>query len=317
VFPSGLVRASLIACAISSFGFVAAQIDEQFTIDALSRRAYDGGTLRVERVMARNSSFTRSLVSWNSDGLRQYGFMDVPQGRGPFPVVLALHGHVNPATYRLLTYTTRYADAIARSGFVVIHPNYRGHAPSEGRADQYAHRADYAIDVLNLLSSVRFQAGKPGALAKANGLRVGLWGHSMGGGIAIKVVTVKPDWVRAVALYGAMSGDELRNARQIHDVFSGGARGARELGLPRDLLDRLSPINYLSRVTAAISLHHGTSDDQVPYAWGVDLCERLKALGKRAECFSYARANHVFRSGSSADARLKARVNAFFTRELR
>ncbi len=311
-----LVRASLAVAAISSLA-LAVQTDEPFTIDALSKRGYDGGTLKIERVMARNAAFTRSLVSWNSDGLRQYGFMNVPTGKGPFPVVLVLHGHVNPATYRVLTYTTRYADAIARAGFVVIHPNYRGHAPSQGRADQYAHRADYAIDALNLLSSVRLYAGKPGALVKANGSSVGLWGHSMGGGIAIKVMTVKPDWVRAVVLYGAMSGDELRNARQIHDVFSGGTRGVRELGLPRELLNRLSPINYFSRVTAAISVHHGTSDDQVPYAWSVDLCERLKSLGKRTECFSYAKANHVFRSGSSADETLKARVNAFFARTLR
>jgi dipeptidyl aminopeptidase/acylaminoacyl peptidase len=316
MFPSRLVRAALITCAISSFGLVVAQ-DEQFTIDALSRRSYDGGALKIERVMAQNSSFTRSLVSWDSDGLRQYGFMNVPNGRGPFPVVLALHGYVNPATYRTLTYTTRYADAIARAGFVVLHPNFRGHAPSEGRSNQYAHRADYAIDVLNLISSVRSQAGKPGALSKANGTRIGLWGHSMGGGIAIKVMTVKPDWVRAVALYGAMSGDELRNARQIHDVFSGGTRGARELELPTDLLNRLSPINYFARITAAVSVHHGTADDQVPYAWSVDLCERLKSLGKRAECFSYAKANHVFRSGSNADLTLQARVNAFFARELR
>ncbi len=311
---NSLFRVGLVACAISSLALAQ---DEQFTIDALSKRSYDGGTVKIERVLAKNSSFTRSLVSWNSDGLRQYGFMNVPTGNGPFPVVLVLHGHVNPATYRVLTYTTRYADAIARAGFVVIHPNYRGHAPSQGRADQYAHRADYAIDVLNLLSSVRSQAGRPGVLVKANGTRIGLWGHSMGGGVATKVMTVKPDWVRAVVLYGAMSGDELRNARQIHDVFSGGTRGARELGLPKDLLNRLSPINYFSRVTAAISVHHGTSDDQVPYAWSVDLCERLKSLGKRTECFAYAKANHVFRSGSSADETLKARVNAFFARELR
>jgi uncharacterized protein len=316
MFISRLVRASLIACAILSAGW-AAQSDEQFTIDALSKRNYDGGTLKIERVMAQNAAFTRSLVSWNSDGLRQYGFMNVPMGKGPFPVVLVLHGHVNPATYRVLTYTTRYADAIARAGFVVIHPNYRGHAPSQGRADQYTHRADYAIDVLNLLSSVRSQAGKLGALVKANGARVGVWGHSMGGGIAIKVMTVKPDWVRAALLYGAMSGDELRNARQIHDVFSNGSRGTRELGLPKDLLNRLSPINYFSRVTAAVAVHHGTSDEQVPYAWSVDLCQHLKSLKKPTECFSYPRSPHVFRPGSSANATLIERANRFFTRTLR
>lgn len=313
---SRAVQIGLVAGALSSMGMAAVN-DEQFTIDALSNRGYDGGTLKIQRVLEHNSSFTRSLVRWTSEGLQQYGFMDVPNGRGPFPVVIVLHGHVNPATYRLLPYTTRYADAIARAGFVVIHPNFRGHGLSQGKADQYAHRGDYAIDVLNLLSSVRAQAGKTDALQKVNAAKIGLWGHSMGGGIAIKLMTVKPDWVRAVVLYGAMSGDELKNARQIHDVFSGGARGARELALPHELLNRLSPINYFSRITAAISVHHGTSDEQVPYAWSVDLCQRLKALGKRTECFSYTGARHTFQFGSSAEASLEARVNAFFARELR
>ena len=311
--------ALLVTLVWSASSHVFAQRDESavYGVEALSARQYEGGTITSERVMARNTSFTRHLVRWNSDGLRQYGFLNVPSGRGPFPVVMVLHGYVNPANYRVLTYTTRYADALARAGYVVFHPNYRGHAPSQGRADQQTYRADYAIDVLNLMASLRAQAGKPGLLQAANASRVGLWGHSMGGGIAIRLMTVRPDWVQAVVLYGAMSGDERKNARQIFEVFTNRARGARELGLSADVMFRLSPINYLSRVTAAVSVHHGTLDAQVPYAWSVELCQKLKTLGKRAECFAYTRAPHLFRSGSSTDATFNARVVSFYNRELK
>lgn len=281
------------------------------TVDDLSERTYGGGRIAIEEVLERNPDFTRYLIHYPSEGLKLYGFMNVPTGKGPYPVVLVLHGYVNPATYRTLAYTTRYADAIARMGYVVLHPNYRGHPPSEGRPEG-AFRVNYAIDVLNLAAIVREQSGK-GPLAKADGSRMGLWGHSMGGGIALRVAVVDPK-IRAVVLYGAMSGDEAKNARRIYYVFSGQQRGLEELSTPASELAKISPINYLSRSKAGFSVHHGTADPQVPYAWSVELCQKLKALGKPAECFSYAGAGHLFRGPD--DRAFLRQVRSFFARML-
>ncbi|MER3478908.1 MAG: dienelactone hydrolase [Meiothermus sp.] len=285
------------------------------TIDELSQRTYGGGQITIERVMARNPVFTRYRIRYPSDGLTLYGFMNVPTGAGPYPVVLVLHGYVNPATYQTLTYTTRYADAITRMGYVVLHPNYQGHPPSQG-SPEGRFRVSYATEVLNLAAMVRAQAGKPGPLRKADGKRIGLWGHSMGGGVAIRVAVVDPQ-IRAVVLYGSMSGDEAKNARQIYYVFSGGRRGLAELNTPASELAKISPIHYLGRTQAAFSVHHGTADPQVPYAWSVEIGQKLKALGKSAECFSYPGARHTFPSGSRTDASFLARVQAFFERTLR
>jgi uncharacterized protein len=296
----------------------AAQTDRTpYTVAALSSRAYNGGAIVSERVLERNASFTRHLIRWNSDGLRQYGFLNVPvaSSKSKRRVVMVLHGYVNPATYRVQTYTTRYADALARSGYVVFHPNYRGHTPSQGGADG-AYRAGYAVDVLNLMASLRAQAGQKGLLEQADASRVGLWGHSMGGGVAIRAMTVKPAWVRAVVLYGSMSADEQENAAQIYNVFSNRSRGLYELQTPEKWLKEISPLYFLNLVSAAISVHHGTLDEQVPYAWSVRLCERLKALGKRVSCTSYANAPHLFRRGSRSDTAFQANVLAFFKENL-
>lgn len=282
------------------------------TIDELSERSYGAGILSVMRRMEQTRDFARYLVRWPSDGTTQYGFMNVPTGKGPFPVVLILHGHVNPATYRVLTYTTRYADAIARMGYVVLHPNYSGHPPSGG-SPEGPFRIQYAIDVLNLAALVRKQS-RQGVLAKADASRMGLWGHSMGGGIAQRVAVVDPT-IRAVVLLGSMSGDERQNARQIYYVFSGHTRGSRELHAPQVEIDAVSPVNYLNRTKAIFSIHHGTADEQVPYAWSVGLCQKLKALGKSAECFSYAGGRHNLRG--ALDTAFMARIRDFFRRTLR
>jgi dipeptidyl aminopeptidase/acylaminoacyl peptidase len=282
-----------------------------YHINTLAKRSYGGGSIQVVRELSRNQSFVRYLVRYPSDGLNLYGFMNVPQGKGPYPVVLALHGYVNPPTYRTLTYTTRYADAMARMGYVVIHPNYRGHPPSQGSSDG-RYRVSYAGEILDLAAMVRAQAGKAGPLVKAKN-SIGLWGHSMGGGVSIRVAVLDPS-IRAVVLYGSMSGDEAKNARQIYEVFSGRTRGLFELNTPKDQLALISPIHHLARTRAAFSVHHGTADEQVPYRWSEEICQKLKTLGKSAECFGYRGAGHVFRG--DYDGVFLTRIRAFFAKTL-
>ena len=295
---------------------LAADPREALTVDALSSRSYDGGAIVSERVMARFPSFTRHLIRWRSDGLVQYGFANIPTGaKKRLPVVLLLHGYVNPATYQTTTYTTRYADALARAGYVVLHPNYRGHGLSEGKADGLF-RVGYALDVLNLAASLRKQAGGKGFLSTADGSRVALWGHSMGGGVAHRVLTVRPAWFKAAVFYGAMSADERENSERIYNFYSNQTRGVTEYRTPEKWLELISPLAYLPRVTAKISVHHGAADESVPVAWSLRYCQIMKRLGKTISCNTYAGAPHLFARGSRTDALFKARVLSFLTSSL-
>jgi len=280
-------------------------------VDGLTARSYGDGELRIEQVLAATNAFTRTLITYPSDDLTIYGFMNVPQGEGPFPVVLLLHGYVDPARYNTLTYTTGYADALARAGYLVIHPNFRNWPPSDSGPENY--RVGQAVDVLNLLALVQSMGGQPGPLAQADPQRIGLWGHSMGGGIAQRVMAVSQE-VDAAVLYGSMSGDEALNHQRIL-WFTNGARGLWDEAPPADALQRISPINYLNRTTAAVSIHHGDQDDQVPLAWSEDLCSRLQALNKAVECFTYPGQPHTFIG--EGDQLFVQRVREFFDRTLR
>jgi uncharacterized protein len=283
----------------------------EWTVDGLAARSYGDGELQIEQVLAVTSAFTRTLVTFPSDGLTIYGFMNVPQGEGPFPVVLVLHGYVDPARYNTLTYTTGYADALARAGYLVIHPNFRNWPPSDSGPENY--RVGQAVDVLHLIGLVQTMGGQPGPLAQADPERIGLWGHSMGGGIAQRVIAVSQE-VDAAVLYGSMSGDEALNHRRIL-VFTNGVRGLWDEAPPDEALQRISPINYLDRITAAVSIHHGALDAQVPVAWSEDLCSRLQALEKAVECFIYPDQPHTFTG--EGDRLFVQRVREFFDRTLR
>ena len=283
----------------------------EFTVDGLTARSYGEGELQVEDVLNVTNAFTRTLITYPSDDLTIYGFMNVPKGEGPFPVVLVLHGYVDPARYNTLTYTTGYADALARAGYLVIHPNFRNWPPSDSGPEDY--RVGQAVDVLDLIGLVQKQGGQTGPLVKADPERIGLWGHSMGGGISQRVLTVSDD-VDAAVLYGAMSGDEALNHKRIL-YFTSGANGLWEVAPPDEALQRISPINYLDRVTAVVSIHHGSLDDQVPLTWSEDLCDRLQALEKPVECFTYDGQPHTF--VGEGDQLFVQRVREFFDRTLK
>jgi dipeptidyl aminopeptidase/acylaminoacyl peptidase len=245
--------------------------------------------------------------------VRIYGFMNVPtRGEAPYPVVIASHGYIEPAIYGTLDYTTRYADALARSGFFVLHPNLRGYPPSEEGDNLF--RVGMAIDVLNLIALVKDQGGQPGPLAQADSEAIGVWGHSMGGGVSTRVITVSPD-VKAAVLYGPMGADDYLNYERIFTYFSNGTRGLEELAAPPEAFERISAVNYLERIQAAVSIHHGTLDVDVPLKWSLDLCERLKELGKSVECFTYKDQPHTFKD--EGDMLFIQRTVDFFNRTLR
>ncbi|MEE9215994.1 MAG: alpha/beta fold hydrolase [Anaerolineales bacterium] len=219
-----------------------------------------------------------------------HGFLNLPRGEGPFSVVLVLHGYIEPEEYETLTYTTRYADALAAEGFLVLHPNYRNYPPSDPGPNSF--RVGYAVDVLNLIALIKNHSGQPGPLENADPEAIGLFGHSMGGGISLRVLAAQAS-VQAAVLYGSMNADEQLNFEKIYE-WSEGARGLVELNTPPQDLARISPVYYLEGIQAAISIHHGEEDKLVPPEWSEDLCRRLTALGKTVECFSYPNEPHTF-----------------------
>ena len=107
----------------------------------------------------------------------------------------------------------------------------------------------------------------------------------------------------------------MQNFKRINTYFSNGTRGLEELQAPEDVFQRISPINYLDRIQAAVSINHGKDDPDVPLAWSLDLCRRLRDLGKDVECYTYPGEGHTFHG--DGDTLFIQRAIAFFNERLR
>ena len=162
-------------------------------------------------MISTGEAYKQVLIEYPSDGLRITGVMNIPRGLGPFPVVIIDHGYFKPAEYKTGDGTSRAADAFARRGYLTIAPDYRCYAGSQCGANPFY--IGYAIDVLNLIAQLS-------SLPDADTIRIGIWGHSMGGGITLRVLAVN-DSIKVASLYGALTGDD-----EVHYCWLRGCRRA-------------------------------------------------------------------------------------------
>lgn len=290
--------------------YVLALNPQALAIDSLRARTYGGGQIKITRSVSSDAIFSRVLFEYPSEGLRITGMMNIPNGVGPFPVVILDHGYFRPSEYKAGDGTIRAADAFARHGYLTLSPDYRCYGGSQCGSNPLD--VGYAVDVLNLIAELS-------SLPYADTTHIGIWGHSMGGGVTIRVLAVS-DQIKAGALYGAVSGDD-----EVHYCWLSGCRvsanptreirvgGSFEIdpdfmqGIPtaapaasdplarlREIFARSSPTRYLKYVNAPVIIHHGEADDMVPIQWSVDLTNALNFQGKPATLYTYPGEGHVF-----------------------
>jgi uncharacterized protein len=277
---------------------------EPYTIEALRKRAYGTeGQIEIVKTLEQTASFTRYLIAYPSDGLRITGMLNRPKGDGPFPVVILNHGYYPLDVYQTGNGSKLAADYLAARGFLTLAPDFRSHAGSDDAPNMF--RAGHVIDTLNLIPlAQKLPEAQPG--------QVGMWGHSNGGAITAKAITIS-DQIAAAVIYSPASS----NIEEDYQFRVGRSRARAGQPQPRggisnvtiefpvtpeqapDLYQRLSPLPYLKYVNALIEIHWGSADETVPYKWPGDLFDGLKAAGKQVEYFEYQGQPHSFQGAAN------------------
>ncbi|MSR87518.1 alpha/beta fold hydrolase [Candidatus Peribacteria bacterium] len=266
------------------------------SIPYFSQMTLVGTGLTLERIITKNSVYVQHAIHYSSNGLEISGILNIPEGPGPFPLLIFNHGHISPSIYTRGRGLRREQDYLAREGFAVLHTDYRGHGESDPSPmvenKRYDGNLEYAMDSANAILAMR--AAK---IPRIDADRVGMLGHSLGGGVTLAVLTARPDLVFAAVLYAPVHADVWENFNRWRREREDDDRTEEISGTKEskpDFWRELSPQTYLSKIQGPILLFQGDKDKDVPKAWSDDLSLRLHSLDKDISYVEYAGEGHEF-----------------------
>ncbi len=292
---------------------------QELTIPYLRERKYESKLNDLTK-LGDSASYTSYLTSYLSDGLKINGLLTIPKGDVPengFPAIVFVHGYIPPEIYKTTEKYVDYVDFLARSGFVVLKIDLRGHGDSEGTAGGAYYSSDYVIDTLNAYSALQ-------NFDKVDKSKIGLWGHSMAGNVTFRSMAVKKD-IPAVVIWGGAGftyADFLEygigdNSYRPPTNDSERARKRRQLmeyygAFSTDswFWKQVTPINYLDGVTTELELHHAVNDDVVNIEYSRNLNKILDDTQIKHELFEYPTGGHNI-SGAAFTQAMQRTVEFF------
>ena len=292
---------------------------DPLTIAAIRARSYPGSAITVERDIGVMNGYHEQIISYKSDGLIIRALRDTPTGSPPaggWPVIILDHGYINPAQYQTAGSDYRsYIATFTGAGYMVVKPDFRGHGTSEGVAEGGHFSPVYTYDQLNLLASLKQDS-------TVNAARIGQFGHSMGGHVALRTTVVSKD-IKATVLMAPVVGSfndlfySWPHSPAPNDQPRAITTGKREelvakYGDPKqnpDFWNSVSAINYVEAVTGPIQINHDADDSTVPKLFSDHLADALTKAHKSVEYYVYPGDDHQF---SRSRSLLLERALAFY-----
>jgi dipeptidyl aminopeptidase/acylaminoacyl peptidase len=234
-------------------------------------------------------------------GSTLHGLIDLPDEPGERPAVVVCHGFKGFLDWGFFPYL---AALLADRGFVVVRFNLSGAGMLPGDdlvTDPDAFRANTHGRELADLLAVLEATGETLAPGRVDRSRLGLFGHSRGGGNAVLAAAREP--VKALVTWASVDGFDRYTPEQKVSWRRDGqfpvvnARTGQQLALGLGLLEELETREDLDVLAPARAVRapwlivHGEDDESVPVAEADRLAE---ASSGSHELLRIPDANHTF-----------------------
>jgi len=226
-----------------------------YAIESLRARSYPGGQLVIGDEMFRGQGYTKYHMTWPSSGQTMTGTISLPDGPGPFPVVVINHGYIPADRYWIGQDSGIFGDPMAAHGFISIAPNYVGYNGSGAGDETLTTNERIAVTEMDLISSLA-------SLPQADATRVAVVGHSQGGGVSEILMVIDPR-LRAVVLHAPVSSSEAENAARLH-ARTGSWPAMGDPAQNGQAYDHVSPRSYFASWEPPTLLIQGTADHTIP-----------------------------------------------------
>ena len=205
------------------------------------------------------------------DGLALHGFLTLPAGDKPYPLIVLPHG--GPHGIADLWGYDPEVQLFASRGYAVLQVNYRGSGGYGSDFQQRGYR-QWGLAMQNdLTDATRWAIGQ----GYVNPQRICIYGASYGGYAALEGAVREPDLYKCAIGYAGVYDLRVQlDKSDTQQTDLGDAYLQRALGNDRDDLLRRSPLSGVDQIKADILLLHGKEDPRVPYknfqefTWALD-----------------------------------------------
>ncbi len=238
----------------------------------------------------------------NDESRQIPGFIYKPEGEGPHPVIVSIHG--GPEGQARPTFSSTYQFWANELGAAIIVPNVRG---SSGFGKTYVQldngmkREDSVKDIGALLDWVETQ----GDLDKN---RIMVYGGSYGGYMVLaSMVHFNDRLAGAVDIVGISNFVTfLENTAEYRRDLRRPEYGDERIPEMRAFLESIAPLNHADKISKPLFVIQGINDPRVPYTEAEQILAKVRANGGEVWYMAAKDEGHGFRKKSNRDAMTEA-----------
>lgn len=237
----------------------------------------------------------QELTFPSADGYPVHGWLFMPAGKGPHPVLLSVHG--GPfAQYTVAIHDE--AQVYAGAGYAVLMCNPRG---SAGYGQDHGRAIKGAMGTLDMQDVLAFLDG---ALEKFPALdtgRLGMVGGSYGGYLTALTIARDHRFTAAIVERGFLDPVSFEGSADIGWYF-----GAEYLGRSRSAVAAQSPMEHVDEVRTPALVIHSENDLRCPVEQGQRYFTALKRNGVPTGLLLFPGEDHeLSRTGTPHHRRLR------------
>ncbi len=300
---------------------------DKYTIARLHGTMFSKSAISLGKTIQESDAVSSRMFYFTVDGKKVSGLINIPQKEGTYPIIVLFRGYIDQKNYKTGDGTRNdglaFANPSVGGDFITLAPDFFDYGQSasgsaeafENRFQTYTTAVTLLVSLKNLNDSLchaeldsasraiseipkRVRDDKECGI-RADTTKVGIWGHSNGGHIALAalVITGKP---YPTVLWAPVSKPFPYSILYYTDESDDGGKKLRKLlaNFEKDYdTAKYSLTKYLDWITAPIQLHQGTNDGEVPQIWSDQFVKTMQERIKDIEYFTYPGEDHNFTKG--------------------
>lgn len=277
---------------------------EKYEFERLKKTQFSSNPITFGKMLKDGDKFVSYVFYFIVSGKKVSGFANIPEEKGIYPVIVMFRGYVDKEKYSIGEGTKRGGEVFAQNGFITLAPDFLGYgesaSPSANSIEERFQTYTTALILLASIGNVNSSLEKDEFNARADDQKIGIWGHSNGGHIALSVLEISGKNYPTV-LWNPVSKPFPYSILYYTDEFDDRGKALRKAvaEFEKDYdVEKYSPLNYYDWIKAPLELHQAGDDEAVPKRWSDQLNEKLLELKKDVEYFAYPGEDHNFSKGS-------------------